>query len=81
MIKKRAGELNRKMHFNGDADALYEMGCAYEDGMVEDADGVRARNRWSPEQAKHDSSAAAVCFRTAAEKGHADAQCLLGRRV
>ena len=47
------------MHFNGDADALYEMGCAYEDGMVEDADGVRARSRWSPEQAKHDSSAAA----------------------
>ena len=45
------------MHFNGDADALYGMGCAYED-----ADDV-----------KHDSAAAAVCFRTAAEKGHADA--------
>ncbi len=65
MIKKRAGELNRKMHFNGDADALYEIGCAYED-----ADGV-----------EHDSVAAAVCFRTAAEQGHADAQCILGRRV
>ena len=52
-------------NFNGDADALYEMGCAYEDAY----------------DVKHDSAAAAVCFRTAAEKGHADAQCLLGRRV
>jgi len=44
------------MHSNGDADALYEMGCAYED-----ADGVELAS--VPTSARWRGALAQVCAR------------------